>query len=374
MNRPWCTVVRLGGIGDNLIASSVLPLLARDYKLEVIAQSPQHVIFENNPHIDRLVVKAPGDITDWPKWFGDRAKESDKFVHLTHSCEMTLAFLPGQIPEFTWPASVRRKLCARSYLEFVHDIAEVPYEFDPHFYPDDDEWTKARTTKAKVGARAIGWILGGSRLDKRHPYSPMIIGRLIKELNVPVIMFGASGGDFELAKEVQEHVTHQNGSDNNLHLALSAATEPTWTFDPNDTHVTEIKAEPPRWPIRRALTQLQLCDLVIGPDTGLMWGVATRKMPKIVLLSHASPLNITHGWINTTTLHADQVRVPCWPCHQLHNEPKTCTPNKANTGAACISDLDAETIVQTARAALLGNTDLFGEVLDYPHREAREIG
>ena len=37
---------------------------------------------------------------------------------------------------------------------------------------------------------------------------------------------------------------------------------------------------------------------MIGPDTGLMWGVAMEAMPKIMLLSHASPENITKHWTN----------------------------------------------------------------------------
>ena len=48
---------RFGGIGDNLIASAVLPGLRAKYgRVEVITQHPQHVVFENNPYVDKLSV------------------------------------------------------------------------------------------------------------------------------------------------------------------------------------------------------------------------------------------------------------------------------------------------------------------------------
>jgi hypothetical protein len=88
-------------------------------------------------------------------------------------------------------------------------------------------------------------------------------------------------------------------------------------------------------------------DLVVTPDTGTAWAVAFEPMPKIVMVSHASAENITKHWVNTTTLQADQNRVPCFPCHRLHNDPSTCVSNKEGNGAACISDISVDRLVQT---------------------------
>ena len=340
--KPWAALIRLGGIGDNLIASSLLPLLDKDYYVEVIAQEPYHVVFENNPHISKLTVKKyddfpPGGGLEWQKWFQSRAKEYAKFVHLSHSCETTLALVPAQT-QFYWPAEMRRKWCGKNYLEFVHDIAGLPYKFDPRFYPTAEEREKALETKQKVGKRVVGWCISGTRLDKRYPLAPLAIARIIRELNVPVILFGAPGKDYDAAKSIQDHVKLENSSLDGLHLAMSP------------------DADAPTWPIRRVLSQIQTCDLVISPDTGPAWAVAMEKMPKMVMLSHASDRNITAHWKNTTSMHADPARVPCWPCHQLHDEIATCTPNADNNGAACISDISVETIVQTARK-LLPNGD-----------------
>jgi ADP-heptose:LPS heptosyltransferase len=347
----WACVVRLGGCGDNLIASSVLPFLHQDYQVEVIAQEPYHVVFQNNPFIAKLTVKRDGDFPkdnlEWQQWFVKRSKEYEKFFHLSHSCETMLALVRGQT-QFYWPAHWRRKWCGQNYLEFVHDIVGAPYEFAPQFFPTEAEHAQAASTAKQLGPH-IGWLLSGTRLDKIYPQAPMAIARLIKELGHAVVMFGAPGRDFEMAKQIQEHVKRQNGSDEGLHLALSP------DYDKATTEMREkLKLEPgkPSWPLRRVLTQVRYCNLVIGPDTGPMWGIAREPLPKIMMLSHASPENITKHWLNTTTLHADQKRVPCWPCHQLHDDPSTCTPNADNNGAACITDIGVEQLLTTARNLL----------------------
>ena len=342
LRRPsgWAAVCRFGGIGDNLMVSSVLPQLRAKYgRVEVITQAPQSGVFENNPHVDKLSIyergDLPGDNDAWQAWFRLRAKEYDFFVNLSHSCETSLVFMRGQT-QFWWPVEVRRKLCDRSYLEFVHDVCGLPYECDPRFFPTAEEKEQALRTRARyaAGRRVVGWCLTGTRLDKIYPYTALAIARLIRELDASVMMFGAPGKDLELARQVQAHVKRQNGDDAGLLLALSP--------DP----------ENPTWPVRRNIAQLQACDLAIGPDTGPMWGVAREPLPKIMLLSHASPTNITRHWVNTATLHADPARVPCWPCHRLHDAPDTCVASADGQAAACVSDLSVETVLATARRLL----------------------
>lgn len=347
--KRWACVVRIGGIGDNLIASSVLPgLRARYDRIEVISKAPNHVVFENNPYIDKLVVlpedEAPEDAVAWQRRWAKRALEYAGFYNLSHSCETALALLEGQT-QFWWPAKVRRKLCDQSYLGFVHDICGVPRDFAPAFYPTDAEFDQAKATcdtirKAKPGP-IIGWCLSGSRIDKMYPFAHHAMARLINDLGANIVMLGAPNRrDFDMAKAIQEQVTVENGTDHGLHLALSP--------DP----------KAPSWPIRRILTQAQHCDLMISPDTGPAWAVAREPLPKIVLVSHASSHNITHGWNNTTTLHADQGRVPCWPCHRLHDSFDTCVKAAHAPAAACMADISVPQIVQAARRALgVGRVD-----------------
>ena len=57
--------------------------------------------------------------------------------------------------------------------------------------------------------------------------------------------------------------------------------------------------------------------------------------------------NITKNWVNTTTLHADPFRVPCHPCHRLHDDISTCKPSADNPNvAACMADISVESILK----------------------------
>jgi FkbM family methyltransferase len=354
-NKEWAAVCRFGGIGDNLMAASVLrPLKAAGYKVEVISQMPQAAVFEHNPFIDKLTIKdgkrdfpQTGQL-DWNNWFRFRSYEYGLFANLSHSCELAMALLPAQTA-YWWPAAFRRKHYNYSYVEYVHDVFGMPYEFGPLFFANEEEKEAAQYTRRAIGAkRLIGWVLTGTRVDKIYPQAGLAVARAIRELDAHVVMFGAPSpsADFQFAQQIQQHVKNQNGSDEGLHLALSP--------DGNN----------PSWPIRRVLAMAQACDLVIGPDTGPLWGAAFEQMPKIVLLSHASPENITKHWINTVTLHADPAQTPCWPCHCLHDTIDTCLemqraaglkPDADEKGAACITSISVETIIKTAHNFLKEN-------------------
>ncbi len=348
MTPKWACVARLGSIGDNFLASSVLPLLKRDgYMVDVMAQEPASVIFENNPNVDKLTLlkneDLPNNPTDWQKYFARRANEYDKFYPLSHSIESHVVFHPDSTG-FLWPPSYRRMMADRSYLALTHDLCEVPHEYDPHFFPTEAEKEDAEAIKVRIaplGQKVVGWVVAGSRVDKLYPYASNAIARIIKELDARVLMLGAPEHKDWVA-QIETAVNTQNGSLQGLYAGFKAAG--------SEEHPVTAAL-----PLRRSLSWAQECDLVIGPDTGMMWSVATREMPKIMLLGHASPKNITHGWLNTTTLHADPARVPSWPCHQLHNDLSTCHPNKEGTGAACISDISVETIVSAARNLLGGS-------------------
>jgi ADP-heptose:LPS heptosyltransferase len=340
--KQWATVARCGAVGDNLMAASCLPLLKRHgYMVEVLTMTPNHVVFEHNPYIDKLSVIDGRDLPvdepiAWQKWFQDRGKQSDVFVHLAHSIEMVHALLPEQ-SAFYWPLEVRRKFCAGNYLESIHDIAGVPYEFGPLFFTSNEEREQALATRVRInahGQRVIGWVLRGTRIDRYHPHTAIAIARVIKELDAVVIMTAAPTPDnFKFAREVLDEVVRHNGNDQGLHLAVSPDGSLTWS-------------------LRRALSQLLFCDLVIGPDTGPMWAVAFEQMPKVSLLSNQSAENVTKHWINTITLHAGS-RVSCYPCHRLHADKSTCVPNSDDTGAKCISDISVETIVMAVKNLLM---------------------
>lgn len=339
LNR-WAAVVRSGGVGDNLIAASVLrPLKRMGYMTEVISGPPNHVVFHNNPFMDKLAVKLVGrdipkdDPPAWQKWFEGRSHEYDVFVHASHSCEGRHALFK-HMTGFWWSPEYRRKMCAGSYLETVHDLACIPHEWGPLFFPTDEERDFALVTKNKIGPFIL-WVLSGTRVDKVYPYAPQVVARIVKEVGAPVVLMGGPHQKEELmSKSIVDYVELVNGSRKGVHRAIPSGDDASLC-----------------WPLRTSLSFALSADLVVTPDTGTAWAVAFEPMPKIVLVSHASAENITKHWRNTTTLHADPDRVPCWPCHRLHDDQSTCVPNKDDNGAACVSDISVDRLVETVAEA-----------------------
>ena len=57
-----------------------------------------------------------------------------------------------------------------------------------------------------------------------------------------------------------------------------------------------------KWSVRETLAFLDVCDLVIGPETGVLNAASTLECHKTVLLSHSSHENLSKHWKNTPAL------------------------------------------------------------------------
>lgn len=370
MNR-WACVARMGGIGDNLVAASVLgPLKRLGYMTEVITSEMAHAVFHHNPYVDKLTVKLDGDIPgpgggdDWQKWFVTRAKEYDVFVHLSHSMEVRHALFPGATA-FWWPVEYRREICAGNYLETAHKIAGLtpPFEFGPLFFPSEEEKYRAEKIKKDLfGGPYLAWIIAGSRLDKIYPYTADAIARIIKELGIPVVLFGNGGKQFEQAKAIMEQVGRHNSVKGRLAEIYRTPIGPDGLHMAEELFLCMSKdgvdpGGPNDWPIRRSLSQILAADLVVTPDTGAAWATAFERMGKVVMLSHASAENITKHWVNTIALEADPERIPCHPCHRLHSDISSCVKAKDRdvNAAACMADIAVEDIVASVERLWRGN-------------------
>lgn len=359
-NKGWACIVRLGGIGDNLIAASTLrPLKKMGYMIEVITREPQSVVFENSPYIDKLTIKSDRELPqdgpiNWQKYWWSRSCEFAKFVNLSHSVEVLMARFQAETA-FWWSPEFRRKMCGHSYLEAAHDVVGVPHEFGPLFFPTSEEIEDIADFKKRNGLDKkplIGWVVSGTRIDKMYPFGGLAMARIISELGVNIIMLSSPSSvrpiDAQHAEQVLNHVKVTNSSEKGLYEARDVPGAHSWS-------------------IRRMLTLAMGCDLVIGPDSGIMWGVAMEERPKIVLHSHASVDNITKHWKNTISLHADQKKVPCWPCHLLHDTADTCMemqlraglkPSTEDIGSACIRSIDVQTLIKAVTAALGNETEM----------------
>jgi ADP-heptose:LPS heptosyltransferase len=309
-------MARFGGVGDDLIAASPFAALKRmGYMTEMIAGEGNHVVYLNNPYIDKLSVKntdrdiPKGDLKAWQAWFDSRAREYDIFGHASHSCEGRHAFFQS-MTAFWWDPEARRKVAAVSYLETVHDLVKVPY--GPLFWPTPEEYAMAFQTKKQIGDRFVLWVLSGTRIDKVYPYSTMAIARIIKEVGAPVVLMGGPHEkEHSMATKIKDYVESVNSTRDGLFLAVPA------------------QGGEKCWPLRTSLTFALVADLVVTPDTGTAWAVAFEPMPKVVMVSHASIENITKYWI-TMTLSADPTGYRAGPVTGPRR-PDTCVVNKEAT-------------------------------------------
>lgn len=325
-------VARLGVIGDQLVASSILPGLKKQgYHVTFMAYRPHSEIHRNNPHIDVLREIDQGAFGPKPGDFAEFFKRIepayDRVIHLSESLERTLVFFEDQV-QFWWDDTARRALANANYLERTHDLAGVPHDFAPGFFPTLEEQVWATGMVEGWAAKPlIGVVCAGSNLDKVWPKMPQAVSRLLSTYPQARVVFfnGTPQRDQDIVAAVLKLV-HDTVPDGSARIK----------------HTTG-------WSIRQALTMVQRLDVLIGPDTGLMWAASMdERIRKVVLLSHASPTNITKHWRNTTTLHADPQDVPCWPCHRLHRVPDTCRAFRKDDGSsACIASISPETLLRS---------------------------
>lgn len=279
-------VCRYGAFGDVIMASSVCAeLKAQGYHVTFMGSPPGADVLANDPNIDRIYLQDKDQVPNhelgsyWNYW----EARFDKWVQLSGSVEDSLLATPGR-PNHRFPHAMRHRLLNQNYVEFSHEIAGIPYTLRQRFYPSPDERAWAKAERAKMGDFLIVWSMAGSSLHKTWDGLDPIIARVL--LSYP-----------------------------NAHIALVGGPEckmleAGWE---NESRVHRTCGE---WSIRQTMAMVQVADLIIGPETGVLNSAALLDAAKIVLLSHSSVENLTRDWVNTTSLYSKTT--PCYPCHQLH--------------------------------------------------------
>lgn len=321
---PTACVVRYGGIGDAIMATGIIEQLARDgYHVKVLCDPLVHRVLRENPCVGEFLVQDKDQVPNelLPAYWAQLSKRFDRFVNLSGLVEETLIALPGRTLH-RMPHAARHALCNRNYLEFQALVAELPYEPACRFHPTDAETVAAEDLRQDL-ARALNgkdwvvgkrwvkpfvvmWVLSGSGYHKAYPHMDAVIARAL--LETPDACFVLVGDE------------------------KCKILETGWEHEPR------VKCLAGEQDIRDTLALAQQCDLVIGPETGVLNAVAFEAMPKIVFLSHSSVENLTRDWVNTDSLEA---AVACHPCHQNHNSVSTCRINVESGAAACMHDIAA---------------------------------
>ena len=322
-------VVRYGAIGDMIQTSSVFPWLKEQgYHVTLYCQHGNgYESVMHDPHVDRFIVQGRDDVPNsfLGEFWDEERKKYDKWINLSEAVEGTLLAVPGRAA-FDWPNSARAKLMDRNYLEWMHEVAEVPAPYLPKFYSTAKEREKARWTAKKWGRRNVLWSLAGSSGHKVWPHLDAAIAGLMTEYNdVHVVLVG----------------------DDACRLL-----EQGWGKEPR------VHCMSGKWSIRESLAFAEVADLIIGTETGLLNAAGAMDVPKIVCLSHSSREMLTKHWKNTISLQQPQgIGCPKSPCRQLHGSQNTSSwndcPMHEQTGTAlCQYNIPPQAMWAAIRVAL----------------------
>ena len=310
-----CAVVRYGAWGDGIQSTSILPgLKEQGYHITFYTTPRCFDVIQHEPLIDRIILQDSDQVPN--AWLGDFWKYTeakyDKFVNLSESVEATFLAMPDRMT-YHWTTEARHMVMNKNYWEFMHAVAGVPYEKPlSRFVATEAEKKWAIEEKAKhAGQPTVMVALAGSSMHKVYEGIDTIIARLLacfRDVKVFTV------GD-ERCKKLLENV---------------------WTEQP------KVVCRSGVWSIRQTMAFAQVCDLVIGPETGVMSGVATADMPKIVLLSHSSVENLTRDWTNTFSLFSTKTK--CAPCHKLIYNWEQCVKDEETGTAQCMADIPADAV------------------------------
>jgi ADP-heptose:LPS heptosyltransferase len=286
-----CAVVRYGAIGDMIQCSSIFPWLKEQgFHLTLYCQAGAgYECVKHDPHVDRFIVQGHNEVPPQflEEFWADTRKKYDKWVNLCESVECTLLASPGRA-NWEWPNHLRAKYMDRNYLEWTHELAQVPQPYRPTFYSTPEERVWAKEKARSYGRRNILWSLAGSSGHKTWPHLDTVIaGLMLQYPDVHVVLVGDELCQIlEAGWEKERRVHRQSG----------------------------------KWTIRQSMAFAEEADLIIGTETGLLNAAGSMDAWKIVTLSHSSEEMLTKHWKNVIALHQRDSDAGCpkHPCRQLH--------------------------------------------------------
>ncbi len=328
-----CAIVRYGAWGDAIQCSSLFPALKEEgYHITLFTSERGMDVLKHEPLIDEFVLQDTNQVPNHelgPFW-NYMEKKYDKWINLSESVEGTLLALPDRI-EAKWPKELRHRLMDFNYLEFTHAIAEVKFHRPKmRFVASPEEKVWAQKEYVKLGAAPlVMWVIRGSS------YHKVWNGGMDEEAQL-------TGMDGVLARILQQWPNAKVVTVGDQWCKDKI--EPVWA---NEKRIIRRSAV---WNIRETMAMAQKCDIVIGPETGVMSSVAMEPMRKIVFLSHSSEKNLTEGWVNTGSLVPQGVS--CYPCHRLVYKWDDCNQDGETGIAKCQASITPAMVWDAIRETL----------------------
>jgi ADP-heptose:LPS heptosyltransferase len=341
--RPCATdqktvcVTRYGAIGDMLQTAFVVKQLKADgYHVTLNSHPEGELLLRHDPNVDAFMVQDRDQVPNQEllTYWKDIAERFDKHVNLCETVEGTFLAHPGRAL-YRFPHAVRHSLCNRNYLQFMADVAEIEFHPEYTFFPSEEENQKAGDFVNKVRQRMnkdtpplhrskepymVFWALAGSSVHKTYPHMDAVIARMLLEIpNAHIILNGdETCRILEQGWESEERISCLSG----------------------------------KMDIRDSITLAKHCQLVVGPETGVLNAVAFDSMAKVLMLSHSSEENLSRDWTNTESLHSTTTK--CYPCHQLHYDRSACPQHEETNTALCQYELPPSIVWEAISRAHAG--------------------
>jgi len=318
-----CAIIRYGAWGDAIQTTSVLPALKEEgYHITVYTTPRALEAIAHEPLIDKVILQDTEQVPNLAlgDFWAYIAKKYHKFINLSESVEGSLLAMPGRAP-FLWNTETRHAYMNKNYVEFMHTIAGVKFDKPlMRYVASEDEKKWAQNERRRFGADPlIMWVLAGSSIHKVWAGIDTVLARIMLTFPKAKVI---TVGDERCKKMIEE----------------------PWVQEPRIIRRSGV------WDIRQTMGMAHACDLVIGPETGVMNAVAMTPIPKIVLLSHSSVENLTRDWMNTYSVYS--VDTPCGPCHKMIYTWDQCVRDEATGTAQCQVDIHPDQVWEALTQAL----------------------
>lgn len=317
-------VCRYGAIGDMALVSSVVALYKQQgYRVILSTSEFGRDIMRHDPNIDEFLLHEADNsfvIGAMEPFWWMLEKRYGRVINLTQSIEGFLLPSPGHM-HHDYPLDVRKNVLNVNYMERTHDLAGLGYDFSGlRFHPSLSEAADAATLAdeftEKHSVPLLGVCLAGSGVHKAYPWLHVLIARVMYAVPCNVVLFGSDKDAIKEEAIVQHCVA----------LGIDAK--------------RFIRTVQDKWPVRRSLTFSLHCDVLFGPETGIMqWNGMNERNIKVIMLSHSTITNLTKWWKNTQALYKP---VPCGPCHRKHWDFTYCTQGKS--GASVCMEIPVEPV------------------------------
>lgn len=304
-------LIRWGAIGDILFITPVIRYLKKlGHKVVVSVTERGKMLLEHDPNIDELIFTPDATVQDLQSFWNEEIKRvgADKVVNFSESLEVSLLKHPLD-PKYNLPKAKRVKegninAFDRSFEWAGLDSGLISNEDKlPKLYFTQEEINKVEAffdiydgmgwniePKKKM---IIMWVLSGSGIQKAYPYVMSVMAEMLERYDN--LYFLTVGDDFCPLLEM-DNFSHPEAN--------------------------RVITRAGKWGVRETILAVNYCQMVIGPETGVIVSSGQFDTPKIGLFSSITANHATKYFKNDYSIEVKGVN--CAPCFRLIYQPFQC--------------------------------------------------